>query len=268
MRITGATVFGPQKGLMNVHCVNQSVLKQPAALQQGVRAGLRSPRDTVSLSPYGKANRALSGLEKLKQQIEDRRSEYISKATEEGQSADVIQAQLDSFDQQIKDIDQQITQMTIQQTRQGIEKAKHTANTCNKRAKTRQEVENERLANITSMSAKLDSAGTIRSVKTQVDGAIGIKESEIELEKGRNGATEQMEAELSELQNRSNQLTAEIGDQFHETLEEIQESHDTVAGTVIVDTEKTEDKDGKDEVSESQSTVALQSSEVKKDSLT
>lgn len=227
----------------HVQHANRSAEKQIAAMQSN-RAGLRPSKDTVSFSPQGKANSALSGLEKLRQQIEDRRCEFLSKAAEEGQSAEAIQAQLDSFDRQLKDIDKQIAQLTIQRTNQNIEQAKqHTSNLSIQRPKTRQEVENARLADITNMSAGLAQAEAVHAVKTQVDGDIGIKKSEIELEKSRNGDTTQLEAELSDLQDRSHQLTASINDRLNETLEDIKESNDKVTNAEIVDEEKTEHKD-------------------------
>lgn len=237
----------PTNSLFNTNRLNQNASKQAAALKQVGGVGLRMPRDTVSLSPYGKANSALSGLEKLKQQIEDRKSEFLSKAAEKGKSAEEIQAQLESFDQQIKDIDKQILQMTIQRTNETIEKEKHSESTSIKRPKTRQEVENERLADITSMSAGLDKAEAVHSVKTQVDGDIGIKESEIALEESRGRDTKQLEEELAELRSQSNQLLVGVSDQLNETLEEIKESNDKVTDADIVDKEEAQGKDDKTE---------------------
>lgn len=234
------------------HAVKAQGIKPNAVKQTALQTGpaaLRPARDRVSLSPYGKANSALSGLEKLRQQIEDRRDQFLSKATEEGQSAEVIQAQLDSFDQQLKDIDKQMVQMTIQQANQNIEKGKHAPSTQIKRPKTRQEVENQRLANITNLSTGLDQAEAIDAVKTQVDGDIGVKKSEIELEKGRGGDAETLEAELSALQSRSNQLTAGINGQLQETLEKIQESNDQAASADVVDSDKTDGKEREEEAS-------------------
>lgn len=225
---------------INAYRVNQGAAAQATALQPG-RIGLRPLQDMVSISPYGKTTSALSGLEKLRQQIEDRRSEFLTKATEEGQSTDVIQAHLDSFDQQLKDIDKQIAQLTTQQMNQEMEKSKNTAGI--QHPKTRQEVENERLADITKMSAGLEKVNAIHSVKRQVDGDIGVKESEIELEKSRGGDTTQMEVELSELQRHSNQLIAGIQEHLNETLEEIKESSDKVINADIVDAEETINKD-------------------------
>lgn len=246
MRITGMNLSGPQHGPAKTNPFQHPASK-PAALQQKGAMGLRLMQDTVSISPGGKASSAISGLEKLKQQIEDRRSEYLSKAAEKGQSAEVIKAQMESFDQQLKDIDKQITQMSIQQTNQQMEKAKHTTSSLNRRPKTRQEVENQRLADITSLSTGLDKAGAMQSAKTKVDGQIGIKETELELERSRNGDTTQLEARLAELQNQSNQLMSGLQDQLTETLEDIKESNDKVTDTEIVEPDKPEDGDHKDD---------------------
>ncbi len=235
-----------RNGAEKMQQVQQSAVKQAAALRQMGSLGLRSPQDKVSISPYGKANSALSMLEKLKGQIEDRKNEFITKAAEDGMSAEAVKAQVESFDQQLKEVDKQILQMTIEQTNQAIEKEKSASSTSIKRPKTRQEVENERLADITSMSAGLDRAEAISSTKTQVDGDIGIKEAEIALDKSRNQDTAKREAELAALQGHSNQLLAGIGDQLNETLEEIEESNDKVINAEIVEEEKTEGKDDKD----------------------
>ena len=209
--------------------------------------GLQPSRDTVWLSPAGKANSARSGLEKLKQQIEDRRSAFLSKTAEEGQSAETIQTQLEAFDQQLKEIDQQIAQISIQQTSQSAEKSRQTSQLGIKQPKTRQEVENQRLADITNMSAGLDQAEVVHTVKTQVDGGIRVQKTEIALEKARGGDTMQMEEELSEMQNRASGLTADIQDRLHGTLEKIEESNDQEMDAGHTDpeepAEKQEEKD-------------------------
>lgn len=232
---------------MTSHPVKQGAAKQAAALSLG-GAMRPSSRDTLSLSPFGRASSALSGMEKLRQQIEDRRSEFLAKAAEKGQSADAIQSELDSFDQQLKDIDRQIAQMTIQQMNQRKEQAKHISNMSAQQPKTRQEVENKQLAAITSMSAGLDQANVMHTVQSKVDGDIRIQKSEITLEKSRGGDVADMEAELSELQSHSSQLTARIHGQLQETLAEIQESNDQTIHSEIVDPEESEEKDHKDDL--------------------
>lgn len=238
MFIHGNFSMMPANHTVNAYDGHRSMPNKATALQAG--RGLRPLRDTLTISPDGKANSALSGLEKLKQQIEDRRSEFVSKAMKDGQPADVIKNQLDAFDQQLKDIDQQIAKLTMQQMSQNVEKAKNVSSAKINRPRTRQDIENERLADITSMSVGLDRAEAIHTVKTQVDGDIGIQEAEIELEKSRNGDTAEMEAELSTLQGRAEQLTAGINDQLEDTLEEIQESNDKMTNADGVEPEETE----------------------------
>ena len=57
-----------------------------------------------------------------------------------------------------------------------------------------EDIQNQKLANITKLSVSLDKIDTIDSVKTKVDGEIGVWESEIELDKMRaNGMPGSME---------------------------------------------------------------------------
>ncbi len=121
--------------------VNDNVTKHNVGMKLG-QASVHSNKDTVYLSPYGRTNSIVSGLEKLKNQIEDRRSEFLAKANEEDKPAEVIKAEMDSFDQQIKNIDKQIVQITIQQMSQDIEKAKQKSKISSNKPKTRQEIEN------------------------------------------------------------------------------------------------------------------------------
>ncbi len=202
-------------------------------------------QDVVSISAYGKMNSAMDGLMKLKQQIEEKRSQFLSKAAEEGKSGDAIQDQLKKFDEQLKSIDMQIAQMAAQRQNQNVQKEKKEKSSLYERPKTRQEVENERLADITNLSSGLSKAKVIKSVKTRVDGEAGVLEAEIELAKIR--GTEQkyidkMEAKLADLQKESSQLTSDIHGQLNETVEDIQESNDKYIHAEIEDTEQREDQ--------------------------
>lgn len=229
----------------NYH-INKNALRQNHMLA----VGLRPSKDMLSISAYGKTNRALDGLLKLKQQIEDRKNEFISNALEEGKSGDTIQSQLDAFDEQLKSIDKQIAQMRTQQMQQKEDKEKNEKSSIYQKPKTKQEIQNERLADITNLSTGLDKAKVISSVKTSVDGNIGVLEAEIELAKIRGAdekQIEKMEAKLSDMQDQSNQLTADIHEKLTETLDKIEESNDKLTETEVLDTDKT-DTDEKDHV--------------------
>lgn len=226
--------------------INKNTVKQ----NHMISAGFRPSKDTLSLSSHGKVNRALDGLFQLKQHIEDRKNEFISKALEEGKSGDAIQSQLEAFDEQLKSIDKQIAQIKTQQMQQKEDKEKNEKSSIYQKPKTKQEIQNERLADITNLSTGLDKAKVISSVKTSVDGNIGVLESEIELAKIRGAdekQIEKMEAKLSDMQDQSNQLTADIHEKLTETLDKIEESNDKLTDTEVLDTDKT-DTDQKDHV--------------------
>ena len=124
--------------------------------------------------------------------ITERKNQFLAGALEEGQSMEAIQSQLDLYDEQIKNIDKQIAQITTKQMQADADNRQPKVQ--DKRPNTEEDIQNQKLANITKLSVSLDKIDTIDSVKKKVDGEIGVWESEIELDKMRaNGMPGSME---------------------------------------------------------------------------
>lgn len=191
--------------------------------------GFRSPfqQDSLSISPQGRASGIVDALNKQKMQIEDRKNNLMAAAREDGRSMESIQAQLDSYDEQIKKIDEQITEATVQQMTASAEEQNRIVKKDDNQPKTEQEIQNEKMNNLMKLSSGLDRFSITNSVKTRVDGASAVLESEIALDKGR-GSTASKEAELAELRQRSMNLTTQIGKQAANLFDQIQESNQPV----------------------------------------
>lgn len=184
-------------------------------------------QNSASISPQGKASGIVDALTKQKQAIEDRKSSLMASAQEDGLSMDSIQARLDSYDEQIKKIDEQITEATVQQMTAAAEAQKNVIKKNDNEPKTEQEIQNEKMNSLMELSSGLDRVSITDSVKTKVDGASAVLESEIALDKGR-GSTASKEAELAELRQRSMNLTVQIGQQITDLSKQMQENNKPV----------------------------------------
>lgn len=234
MRVSNNSLIMPQNNSINVHRINQSVEKQKGVVQ-GMVGCLK--RDTVSISPKGKVASFIDNLMKQKIEILERKNSFVASAVEKGQSMDAIRSQVELYDEQIKNIDKQIAEMTTQQMKQEAEK-NEPKTTESSRPKTEQEIQNEKLANITKLSTGLEKIEAVDSAKTRVDGDIGVLKSEIELDKmyssGTQGSMDMIakkEAQLAEKEAKSMTLTVEIGEQLVETSEKVKENNDQAMET-------------------------------------
>jgi len=217
--------IGMQNRFLNVHRINQGFDQNSYDLKNKEQ---HERKDSVSISPLGKANSFIESLMKQKQNIIERKNELISNTLEKGGSMDSIKTMLESYEDQLKSIDEQIAQTMAKQAKQQVEKQKEAVNT---KPKTEEEIQAKRLNSIVSSSLNVKQAQVVSSVKTKVDGDAGILKFEIEIDKARAGSSPsakkfiaKKEARLAEMQNRSANLTAQIGEKLVDVNEEIKEN--------------------------------------------
>ena len=230
MYMAGMSLLTSQNTLVNVHWVNQSVARQSGAPNRN-GDDRRLNRDSVSISPQGKAASLIENLTKQKMAITERKDQFFANAVKEGQSIEAIQSQLDSYDEQIEDIDKQIAEITTKQMQEDAEKKQPKVK--DTKPKTKEDIQNEKLSNITKLSTSLDKIDTIDSVKTKIDGDIGVLESEIKLDKmlangmpGSMELIEKKEALLADMKAQSLDLTSDIGEELSEASKVIDENND------------------------------------------
>lgn len=163
--------------------------------------------------------------------ITERKNQFLASAVDEGQSMEVIQSQLDSYDEQIENIDKQIAEISAKQMQEDAEKKQPKVQ--DNEPKTEEDIQNQKLANITDLSMSLDKIDTIDSIKAKVDGDVGVLESEIELDKmyanGMPGSMEQIgkkEDLLSDMKAQSLDLTSYIGQELSEVSKVIDENNE------------------------------------------
>lgn len=225
MRITGNFLMQQSTSIFNAYCVNQSVAQY--SKNDGNENAILQ-RDSVQISPQGKAANMLESLMKQKTFLTDRKNELMASAAEKGTPMDAIQAQLDSYDEQIKTLDQQIAELMAQQMEKEAEKQSESKK---EEPKTEQEIQNQRLADITDLSVQADQVEVTNSIKTKLDGRVGVLESELKLDKQRGASKEMIERkenEIAALKQRSNDLVQDMGDKMMDITEDIKQNNNTV----------------------------------------
>lgn len=217
-----------QSGFANAHRINRSSMTRNgnSGQEQLSKAGRR---DSVTISPGGKRNSMLEDLMKQKTNITDRKNSLISSTLENGGTLDTIKSQLENYDEQMKTIDDQIVEMMakeIEKQTEGLKKQEDS------KPKTEEEVQSDRLANITNLSSDLKQTQVISSVQARADGGARVLESEIALDKahggsapGSKGLISKKEATLAGMQKRSRDLTSQISEKLSDIVEKISDSN-------------------------------------------
>lgn len=192
-------------------------------------------RDTFTLSSKGGAMNMINNLMKQKMEITDRKNSLIASTLEKGSSMETIKSQLEAYDEQLENIDVQITQAMAKELEKKEEKENDDT------PKTREELENERLNDIVTLSGDVGNINMLDSVKTKVDRRITTLESEISLDNGRMGAADFKKEELSRLKKKSAELASDIGLRMADIAEEIDENNEKSSEEENGETDQTDD---------------------------
>lgn len=241
--------FNPvtQNQIFNPYQINQSAAAKTGKAKAA--ASVEGRRDLALISTQGKQGSRIDTLMKQKMSIMEQKDSLISSTKKDGKSMDSIKSQLEAYEKQLKDIDQQISEAMTKEMEKQAEKSKK-----DDKPKTKQEIENERLANVMDLSQGLKKAETVESVKTRVDGEARVLESEIELDKMRDApkeAIEEKENKLSELEKKSADLLSDIGEIVADTAEKAEEQREVAASREKEETETmfSEEKEEEESVS-------------------
>lgn len=212
-----------QKNFLNASSINRGLNVNNFALNNSEQQEVKEGKDTVSISPLGKAKDLIESLRKQKEKIIENKNELISRTLEKGGSMDSIKAKLETFEDQIKNIDNQVAQIMAEQLKQQAEEQKKVAY---KKPKTEEEMETERLHSMVSMSSGLSQAKVVSSVKTKMDGESKVLGMEIKLDASRGRVGNSKREALADVQNRSANLISKIGENLGKVHEEIKDSND------------------------------------------
>lgn len=180
-------------------------------------------RDTVEISLFGQNNSRIKYLMEQRQSLVERKNEWLQSAMEKGEDVKSLRDMLDSYEEQMKELDQQISQEMARQNREQLDKAQQAAKK-EEEPKTKEEIEQERMASLMALSSGISQAETVQSSQTRIDGEARVLESEIKMDKGRTGDTEitaKKEEQLAKLQAKAAELTSAAGEISGDVIERI-----------------------------------------------
>ena len=221
--------------LFQSYQINRSAANKPGGREAA--ASQEERRDTLTLSPAGKAQNLITSLMKQKMEITDRKNSLIASTIEKGFSMESIKSQIEDYDEQIENIDLQISQAMTRELEKKEDKEKE-----NDEPKTQEELQNERLTDVVTLSGDVRNVDMLDSVKTRLDGRIKILESEISLDNGRRGAADFKKEELSDLKQKSAKLASDIGSRMVDIAEEIDENNEKKPEEETADDNNTDDR--------------------------
>ncbi|MEG2383533.1 MAG: hypothetical protein RSB39_08075 [Oscillospiraceae bacterium] len=216
--------FGVGQGNFAINLRQRSTLQDnsTSAEQSRTRRG-----DSVTISPQGRKNSLLDNLIKQKTRITDQKNSLISSTLEKGDTLDTIKSLLESYEEQAKNIDNQIAQLMAEEMAKQAEKQEKPDDN---KPKTKEEIQNERLAGITSLSGDLQQAKTISAAQTTVSGDARVLKSEIELDKMSAGSSDgaktiisKKETALAGIEQKALNLTSQVADKLSDITEKIDE---------------------------------------------
>lgn len=225
--------FSPSLQINNLFQSYQ--INRSAANKAGVSSTESSEeerRDTFFLSAQGKSMNLINSLMKQKMEITERKNSLIASTIENGSSMETIKSQLEAYDEQLENIDVQISQAMARE----LEKKEDKENTDNE-PKTREELQNEHMSDIVTLSGDVRNINMLDSVKTKVDNRIKILESEISLDNGRLGTADFKKEELSELKKKSAELASDIGARMVDIADEIDDNSEEKPAKDVKDTD-------------------------------
>ncbi len=205
----------------------QNIGKTKAA-NQGA-GSVPEDRDVVTISFLGKMNNSrLKDLMDQKQSLLERKNELLNSVSERGGDVKSIENILDSYEEHLKELEQQISQELTRQNREQEEKPQPSKKG---KPKTKQELEQERIAGLVDLSAGMAQARTIQASRTQAEGEARVLESEIKMDKGRGGDSEitaRKGEKLAQLQQKAAELASKAGEASGEIISKINEGYEQV----------------------------------------
>lgn len=244
-------VYGNQNVNMAVLRINQSQSARQSKRENTAGISRLDNRDKVTISLFGQPGGFLKSLMSQKQSLMEQKNQLLTSALENGKSRESIQSTLDSYEEQIKTIDQQIAQEMSRQNEKQVEKAR--SDKWSSTPKTKQEIENKRLSDITNLSSDLSQAENLHSLQKSIEGKANVLESEIELDKGLDRGQEASagsilgkEARLADLRRKADQLMNKSMEKAAGTIEKAAESEEQTEEAA----KKAEETDEKDERAE------------------
>lgn len=202
-------------GLQNNGICVSAINKSASHKNEAITGKKREERLTAIISPAGKRDSMLQQLMKQKQNLTNRMSELTASSLEKGTD---IKDKMDEYHKQLDALDEQILKLQMQQ--EDDKKDSETSGIYEK-PKTKEEIEAQRMNNIMNLASGSGQADVIYSAKNRLDGETNVLKSEI---KTGYGNIESKLEKVAELESKSTDLIAEIGERLADANNEASDS--------------------------------------------
>ncbi len=214
-----------------------SLHKPTEQLNTGTTRTSQDSKDTVTISPLGKAKNYIDSLMKQKQKLTESKDSLISSTLEKGGNIESVKDQIESYEEQITQIDEQIAQIMADQL-----KPPKTVKSVDPHSEPRTEevVQTERMNDLAGLSLDVKQMQSVSSIRTTIDNESRILRTEIKLDDSRGGASDLKKEKLAELEKLSGDLSKQILEEMTAIGTEIGVGSDTDA----VSTEPSDTNDG------------------------
>ena len=209
--------FLNQNNIANVGRMNQGINRKPNQIPESMGAQ-SNHKDSLSISPMGRALTAIDTLMQQKEELNERKNELIGSTLEQGGDIKSIEVQLKSYETQLKTIDDQIDEVMSQEF---IDKDKLVESKKESQPKTKEEQEKEKIATLTAMTTDIEHIETLASVKGKIERELSTIKSSMKLDgtplKSTIARAEDLQDRISKVDSTIGKSLASLSDKISET---------------------------------------------------
>lgn len=167
-----SSIFMRSNSILPSNAINRSI--------QNKLGNKNVEKDNATISPQGKMMQMIEQLQKQKENIIQRKNEFMNKAEESGLDSETIKAMQDVYEQQIEQIDEQISQIYAQETEDILEQEKkEDAGIYSKKDLTKEEQNIQKIQNISEIDNDISQAEKVHSIQEKTENQINIEEGNI-----------------------------------------------------------------------------------------
>lgn len=218
----------PVNGFFHAETVNRKFSQGAEKGEADKSVFLR--RDIAAISPKGKAMGAIERLMKQKDFIRECKDSLLAQMadTESGICRADLTEKIEEYEKQLDSLDKQIAKELAKQPEEA-EKPEESNGYKGKRPLSKQELNSQRMAELTELSAKLKQSEVMDSVKNRMEGEKAVLEAEL-----KSGDSERKRQRIAEIDDRTAKLSEETFAEIGETLcKHEEEKEDKVSGTLL-----------------------------------
>lgn len=209
----------------SVSSINRSAQTQSQSTygKSNEQAGM----DSVTISSTGKNQSMIQQLMDQKQLLQERKQSLLASAAEDGSdNLDKVK----EYEEQMNAIDEQISQLQSKDATDSGDDSGDSTGQIYEKPKTKEEVTDEQLSNITALSTGADQTEILSKVKNHLEGRIKVLSGEI---RTGNGNTEAKLEAISNLGQRVDDIGSQIAEKLGDSNDTVESSRNSISETEV-----------------------------------